>query len=99
MGRRPGAARPRPATSPSPRGTGSEGRDCQLLHQGRSSGLPPCARRRAWNEGTMTEARRIYMAGSGGMLGEAFHRVFGADCELKCTDIDVNEEWLSHLDF
>ena len=46
----------------------------------------------------MTEGR-IYMAGSGGMLGEAFHRVFGADSELKCTDIDVNEEWLSFLDF
>ncbi|MEA3063187.1 MAG: dTDP-4-dehydrorhamnose reductase [Sphingomonadales bacterium] len=43
--------------------------------------------------------RRIYMAGSGGMLGEAFHRVFGADSELRCTDIDVNEDWLSYLDF
>jgi dTDP-4-dehydrorhamnose reductase len=39
------------------------------------------------------------MAGSGGMLGEAFHRVFGADSELRCTDIDVNEDWLSWLDF
>jgi dTDP-4-dehydrorhamnose reductase len=47
----------------------------------------------------MTEGRRIYMAGSGGMLGEAFHRVFGADSELRCTDIDVNEDWLSFLDF
>ncbi|MEA3034958.1 MAG: dTDP-4-dehydrorhamnose reductase [Sphingomonadales bacterium] len=43
--------------------------------------------------------RRIYMAGSGGMLGEAFHRVFGASSELKCTDIDVNADWLSYLDF
>jgi dTDP-4-dehydrorhamnose reductase len=43
--------------------------------------------------------RRIYMAGSGGMLGEAFHRVFGADSELRCTDIDVNADWLSFLDF
>jgi dTDP-4-dehydrorhamnose reductase len=39
------------------------------------------------------------MAGSGGMLGEAFHRVFGAVSELRCTDIDVNEDWLSSLDF
>jgi dTDP-4-dehydrorhamnose reductase len=39
------------------------------------------------------------MAGSGGMLGEAFHRVFGADSELRCTDIDVNADWLSYLDF
>ena len=42
---------------------------------------------------------KIYMAGSGGMLGEAFHRVFGPTHELKCTDIDVNSPWLSFLDF
>ena len=39
------------------------------------------------------------MAGSGGMLGEAFFKVFSEDYELKCTDIDVNEEWLSYTDF
>ena len=32
------------------------------------------------------------------MLGEAFHKQF-ADTDLKCTDIDVNEAWLSYLDF
>lgn len=42
---------------------------------------------------------RIYIAGCGGMLGDAFYKVFGADYELKCTDIDTNEPWLSHLDF
>ncbi len=42
---------------------------------------------------------RIYIAGSGGMLGEAFQKVFGAEFELKCSDIDVNESWLSYLDF
>ncbi len=42
---------------------------------------------------------RIYIAGSGGMLGEAFHRVFGDGHDLRCTDIDVNAPWLSHLDF
>jgi dTDP-4-dehydrorhamnose reductase len=47
----------------------------------------------------MTDRRRIYVAGCGGMLGEAFHRVFGETAELRCTDIDVNESWLSHLDF
>lgn len=41
---------------------------------------------------------KIYMAGAGGMLGQAFFQVF-SDHELKCTDIDVNEEWLSKLDF
>ena len=43
--------------------------------------------------------KKIYIAGCGGMLGEAFHKCFSAEYELKCTDIDVNEEWLSHLDF
>ena len=33
------------------------------------------------------------------MLGEAFYEKFGDDYELKCTDIDLNEEWLSYLDF
>lgn len=43
--------------------------------------------------------KKIYLAGSGGMLGEAFHHVFGGTHELKCTDIDVNADWLSFLDF
>ena len=43
--------------------------------------------------------QKIYMAGVGGMLGEAFYKVFNEKYLLKCTDIDVNEEWLSHLDF
>jgi len=43
--------------------------------------------------------RKIYMAGVGGMLGEAFYKCFNGDCELKCSDIDVNEDWLSYLDF
>ncbi|MEJ7848409.1 MAG: NAD(P)-dependent oxidoreductase [Pyrinomonadaceae bacterium] len=43
--------------------------------------------------------RKIYMAGAGGMLGEAFYRVFNDDFDLKCTDKDVNETWLSFLDF
>lgn len=47
----------------------------------------------------MNGRKRIYIAGCGGMLGEAFHKVFGPSCELRCTDKDVNEEWLSFLDF
>ncbi len=39
------------------------------------------------------------MAGSGGMLGEAFFKQFRTEYELKCTDKDVNEDWLSFLDF
>jgi dTDP-4-dehydrorhamnose reductase len=47
----------------------------------------------------MEAGKRIYIAGAGGMLGDGFHRVFGAAHELKCTDIDVNADWLSCLDF
>lgn len=42
---------------------------------------------------------RIYIAGCGGMLGRAFYEEFGLHADLKCTDIDVNEDWLSLLDF
>ncbi len=43
--------------------------------------------------------KKIYIAGCGGMLGEAFHKQFSADYNLKCTDKDVNDTWLSYLDF
>ncbi|MFZ5505321.1 MAG: SDR family oxidoreductase [Pseudomonadota bacterium] len=42
---------------------------------------------------------KIYIAGCGGMLGEAFYHTFREGHELRCTDKDVNEEWLSFLDF
>jgi dTDP-4-dehydrorhamnose reductase len=43
--------------------------------------------------------KKIYIAGCGGMLGDAFYKQFINNYELKCTDIDVNEDWLSYLDF
>jgi dTDP-4-dehydrorhamnose reductase len=43
--------------------------------------------------------KKIYIAGSGGMLGEAFYAQFKDEYDIKCTDKDVNEEWLSFLDF
>src|ERR1700686_252154 len=43
--------------------------------------------------------RRIYIAGCGGMLGEAFQKTFSMDSILKCTDLEVNERWLTLLDF
>lgn len=43
--------------------------------------------------------KRVYIAGSGGMLGEAFYAQFKDEYEIKCTDKDVNEDWLSFLDF
>jgi len=33
------------------------------------------------------------------MLGEAFHDVLGARHTLRCSDIDLNAEWLGLLDF
>ena len=47
----------------------------------------------------MTNKKKIYIAGAGGMLGEAFYEIFSSDYNLKCTDIDVNETWLEYLDF
>jgi|TARA_B100000959_G_scaffold181713_1_gene190018 dTDP-4-dehydrorhamnose reductase len=42
---------------------------------------------------------KIYMAGVGGMLGEAFYEKFRSEYDIKCTDIDINEEWISYMDF
>ena len=39
------------------------------------------------------------MSGCGGMLGDAFYNVFKENYELKCTDIDLNADWLEYLDF
>ena len=47
----------------------------------------------------MPQKKKVYIAGCGGMLGEAFYSVFSQDYELKCTDIDVNDDWLEYLDF
>ena len=35
---------------------------------------------------------KIYIAGCGGMLGEAFYEIFRKDFDLKCTDVDVNDK-------
>src|SRR5215217_4932012 len=43
--------------------------------------------------------KRIYIAGAGGMLGEAFYRIFKDSYDIRCTDKDVNEKWLDFLDF
>ena len=43
--------------------------------------------------------KRIYIAGCGGMLGDAFYKVFQGEYQLRCTDIDINSSWLSYLDF
>ncbi len=43
--------------------------------------------------------KKIYMAGAGGMLGEAFYNIFKEQYEIKCSDIDLNSSWLEYLDF
>ncbi len=43
--------------------------------------------------------QKIYIAGCGGMLGESFYKIFNKDYILKCSDIDLNEKWLTYLDF
>ena len=43
--------------------------------------------------------KKIFLAGAGGMLGEAFYHEFLSEYELYCTDKDVNEKWLNFLNF
>ncbi|MFA6074528.1 MAG: NAD(P)-dependent oxidoreductase [Negativicutes bacterium] len=45
------------------------------------------------------QLERIYMSGVGGMLGEAFYEKFRLAYHLKCTDIDLNSNWLTFGDF
>lgn len=44
------------------------------------------------------KSTRIYIAGSGGMLGEAVYHQFSRVATVKATDVDVNEPWLSYGD-
>ena len=41
---------------------------------------------------------RVLVFGSGGMLGEAVHQVFGSRTTLIATDIDTTEPWIQYLD-
>tara|TARA_B100001123_G_C15325480_1_gene1029383 strand:+ start:922 stop:1818 length:897 start_codon:yes stop_codon:yes gene_type:complete len=43
--------------------------------------------------------KKIYISGCGGMLGDSFYQVFSKNYKLKCTDINLIDEWLSYLDF
>ena len=42
--------------------------------------------------------KKIYIAGCGGMLDEAFYLQFKEEFKIKCTDKDVNLKWLDYLD-
>lgn len=42
---------------------------------------------------------KVMVNGAGGMLGQAVHEVFSQKAECLFTDKDINEQWLSFLDF
>lgn len=41
---------------------------------------------------------KVYIAGCGGMLGKAVHKLFSSISDVLASDIDVNESWLSYAD-
>jgi len=43
----------------------------------------------------ITRDTRIYIAGCGGMLGEAVYETLCLIAQVKATEIDLNESWLS----
>lgn len=42
--------------------------------------------------------KKYYIAGCGGMLGDALHHVF-SDVDILCSDINAEDDWLTLLDF
>lgn len=46
----------------------------------------------------LNKGSRVYVAGCGGMLGEAVYRLFSRCTTIKATDIDQNESWLEYAD-
>ena len=45
------------------------------------------------------KGKKIYMAGAGGMLGDAFYKVFKDDNNIYCSDIKKSSDWIHILDF
>jgi len=45
------------------------------------------------------DMEKIYIAGCGGMLGDAFYKDFKNDYKLKCTDKNITDDWIDLLDF
>ncbi len=46
----------------------------------------------------MIKNKKIFISGAGGMLGEACFKILNKNNILKCTDINLNENWLDFLD-
>ena len=43
--------------------------------------------------------KKILINGCGGILGDAFYKIYNPKYNLMCTDIDLNSDWLKYLDF
>ncbi|MCK5000852.1 MAG: NAD(P)-dependent oxidoreductase [Anaerohalosphaera sp.] len=46
----------------------------------------------------ITYDTKVFIAGCGGMLGEAVYKRFVDSCNVLATDIDLNEPWLEYAD-
>ncbi|MEM7258100.1 MAG: NAD(P)-dependent oxidoreductase [Pseudomonadota bacterium] len=46
----------------------------------------------------LDKSTKVYIAGCGGMLGEAVYEYFSARADVKATDIDQNTDWLGYAD-
>ena len=46
----------------------------------------------------LTKQSKVYIAGCGGMLGDAMYNYFSERVTVKATDIDVNTDWLTYAD-
>jgi dTDP-4-dehydrorhamnose reductase len=46
----------------------------------------------------LDKSARVYIAGCGGMLGEAVYEYFSERTTVEASDIDVNTEWLTYAD-
>lgn len=45
------------------------------------------------------DRKKIYVAGAGGMLGDAIYKVFKNDYNLLCSDKNITDDWVKFLDF
>ncbi len=46
----------------------------------------------------ITNKTKVYIAGCGGMLGDAVYHTFNSECIVKATDINLTESWLEKAD-
>ena len=46
----------------------------------------------------ISQNKKVFIAGCGGMLGKAVYEKFAPRCQVLATDIDLNEPWLEYGD-